>query len=82
LLVICCFKAAEKVKALVTAEQITNLLKSRFWKLRGEEFPVPVLDLQEAGQVVCLVLHQSNETPVQLFVAFNLVLELTLLITV
>jgi hypothetical protein len=27
LLVIACFKAAEKIKALVTAEQITNLLK-------------------------------------------------------
>ena len=41
-----------------------------------------MLDLEEPGQVVCLVLHEADEASVQLLVALDLVLELTLLVPV
>ena len=41
-----------------------------------------MLDLEEPGQVICLVLHKANETPVQLLVAFDFILELALLVSV
>lgn len=39
-----------------------------------------MLNFQEARQIVCLVLHQSNKTSVELLVAIDLVLELALLV--
>ena len=41
-----------------------------------------MFDLEKSCQIICLVLHKPYETSIQLFIAFNLVLELALLMSV
>lgn len=48
--------------------------------MSGEQLPIPVLDLQESGKIVGLVLHQPDEASVDLLVSIIFILELALLI--
>jgi hypothetical protein len=70
----------EEIHALITAEEIANDLKWALGQLSGEQLPIPVLDLQESGQIVGLVLHQPDEASVDLLVSIIFILELALLI--
>ena len=75
-------KALEQIGSVVGPEQASNLSYGLLWKLGGEQTPVSVLDFQEARQVICLMLHESNEAPIQLLVSLNLILKLTLLVSI
>lgn len=74
-------EAFEEVRLVITSEQALDLIDS-FGKLSHELLPVPVLDLQETSQVIRLEEHQSNEAPVQLLIAFDLILELAPLVSI
>ena len=67
---------------MITSEQTFDLVDCAFRELSDELLPVSVLDLQEACQVVCLEQHQSNEAPIELLVALDLVLELAALVPI
>ena len=73
--------ALEEVKPLVAPEKVSDCLERGLRELGRKKLPVPVLDLQEARQIVCLVLHQSNEASIELLVAIDFVLELAFLVS-
>ena len=82
LLVAVLIEASEEIHALITPEEPFDALHCVFGKLSGEQLPVTVLNLQESGQVVRLMLHESDKASIQLLVSFNLVLKLALLMPV
>jgi len=61
---------------VVAPEQAFYLVNGAFGQLRDELLPVAVLDLQESHQIVRFEEHEADETPIQLLVALDFILEL------